>query len=510
MSQLNPVMDKFYLSMLSYAGLSFDDNVIKNTNDQLGEITIDGKYLTLPYFDNLKNPNGRMIFHPLNENYTNPENTVFNFYKKRLVLELNLKLSYMIVNLITVASDVQMQQKIKSSKLINIISNIGETDMILNENFTHMLRASKKTNSEAFLFDIFLKKNGEINDTSYGAIGKINFIMANEVSKSLEDKEREYKVFGYKPRKKDLLSLTNIFNILFPDFTDKVKYSEGTDNKVFRYLNILLKTSYMISDRLNELCDLMEELKEPTLRLVDCYSDMDWVRQLDDLYGMANEIRLIPNQLDLAVESQHKLSLDETRAAIAETVQQLPRQEFVPMATPAPSTPMMNVPTTTQQVQSLSAEDIIKGNLTRPAGGMMMAPGGGMMMPGMVPGMVPNMMAGGMPGGTYTPSWVQQETMVGQQQPAGMVMNPNMMAPANNIIMTPQGPAYMTPQGPMLINQGNMNMMPNMNPNMGGGMPMNMMPNMSGMNMMPGMMMNNGMMPMANSGIEFNPMFSGR
>ena len=54
MSQLNPVMDKFYLSMLSYAGLSFDDNIIKNTNDQLGDITIDGKHLTLPYFDNLK------------------------------------------------------------------------------------------------------------------------------------------------------------------------------------------------------------------------------------------------------------------------------------------------------------------------------------------------------------------------------------------------------------------------------------------------------------------------
>ena len=513
--QLNPVMDKFYLSMLSFAGLSFDDNIIKNTNDQLGDITIDGKYLTLPYFDNLKNPNGRMVFHPLNENYTNPENTVFNFYKKRLVLELNLKLSFMIVNLITVASDVQMQQKIKSSKLINIISNIGETDMILNENFANALRASKKVNSEAFLFDIFLKKNGEINDTPYGAIGKINFIMANEVSKSLEDKEREYKVFGYKMRKKDLLALTNIFNILFPEFSDKTKYSEGTDNKVFRYMNILLKTSYMIADRLNELCDLMEELKEPTLRLVDSYSDMEWVKQLDDLYGMANEIRLIPSQLDVSVESQHKLNVDETRAAVAETVQQLPRQEFVPMATQVPMTtqamPTTAMPTTVQQPQVLSAEDIIKGNLTRPGmmpGNMMMPgmmPGG--MMPGMVPGMMPGMMA---PPSTFTPSWVQQEVMVGQQQqPGGMQMNPNMMQANNNVIMTAQGPAIMTAQGPVLLNQGNMAMMPAMNPNMQMS-PMQMNPNMMQMNN--GMMMNNGMVPMNTgfAGIEPNPMFMGR
>jgi hypothetical protein len=66
-------MEKFYLSMLSYAGLSYDDAIIKNTNHDLGPITIDGKHLTLPYFDNLKNPGDRLIFHPLNENYTNPE-----------------------------------------------------------------------------------------------------------------------------------------------------------------------------------------------------------------------------------------------------------------------------------------------------------------------------------------------------------------------------------------------------------------------------------------------------
>ncbi|NTV77643.1 MAG: hypothetical protein HGA25_00490 [Clostridiales bacterium] len=513
--QLNPTMDKFYLSMLGYAGLSFDDNVIKNTNDQLGDITIDGKHLTLPYYDNLKNPNGRMIIHPLNESYTNPETTVFNFYKKRLVLELNLKLSYMIVNLITVASDVQIQQRIKSSKLINIISNIGETDMILNENFANVLRASKKVNSEAFLFDIFLKKNGEINDTPFAAIGKINFIMANEITKSLEDKDREYKVFGYKLRKKDLLALTNIFNILFPEFTDKVKYSEGTDNKVFRYLNILMKTSYMIADRLNELCELMEELKEPTLRLVDCYSDMDWVRQLDDLYGMAGEIRLIPNQLDLVAESQHKLSIDETRAAVAETVQPVQRQEFVPMQhQPVPvASPVQQQPV--QQQQVLTAEDIVRGNLSNPNVGVMQP--GTMMMPGMMPGnmMMPGMMSGNgmMPNmmpqqGVFTPSWVQQEAAIGQQQPNRM-MSPGM--PNNNIIMTPQGPAYMTPSGPMLINQNNMPMNNGMMPMNNGMMPMNnsMMPMNNGM-----MSMNNGMMPMNNgmmtSGIEHNPIFSGR
>lgn len=512
--QLNPVMEKFYLSMLSYAGLTYDEAIIKNVNETIGPIAIDGKHLTLPYFDNLKNPNGRLVFHPLNENYTSPENTVFEFYKTRLVLELNIKLSYMIINLMTIASDVQLQQKIKSSKLINIISNIGETDMILIENFAHMMKASRKVNSEAFLFDIFLKKNGEINDTPYGAIGKINFIAANEIAKSLEEKDREYKVFGYKLRKKDLLALSNIFNILFPDFSDKVKYTEGTDNKVFRYMNILLKTSYMISDRLNELCNLLEELKEPTLKLVDCYSDLDWVSTLEDLYGMATEIRLIPNQLDLAIESQnHKLLVDESRAAVAEVSQPVqPRTEFVPQVQQQQFQPPVPVHTQVQQPQQpqvLSAEDIIKGNLTMPNSPVSM-------MPGMAPAMMPGMMPGMVPGMTMPqqqqfqlPAWAVQETMR-----ANMPQTPQLPP---GVMMTPSGPMMQTQNGWVPVQLPNaMPMNTGMPMNVGvpmnnGMMPMNngMMQNMMPM-MMPGMVMDTGMGMSMGGGITPNPMFSGR
>jgi hypothetical protein len=116
--QLHPVMEKFYLSMLSYAGLSYDDAIIKNTNHDLGPITIDGKHLTLPYFDNLKNPGDRLIFHPLNENYTNPENTVFNFYKKRLVLEQMTKIQNIQMLFILILKEIKTNGIIFSSYFI--------------------------------------------------------------------------------------------------------------------------------------------------------------------------------------------------------------------------------------------------------------------------------------------------------------------------------------------------------------------------------------------------------
>ena len=491
MQQLHPTMDKFYLSILDYAGMKVENGIFVNKNEKIGEMTIDGRHLGMPYFDNMKNPNNRLLFHPLNENYPVPETAVFNLYKKRLVLELNLRLSSLLVSLIGVAGDVTLQQRIKSSKLIQMVSSIGEVELPLVEGFLDMVKASKKANTEAFLFDIFLKKNGEINDTPYAAIGKLNFLMFNEINRSL--KEGDYKVFGAKVTKKNLIPLDNLFRVVFPTIDDPNSYSEGTDNKVFRYLNILLKTSYQISARMNEIADMLEELNEPALNLEEIRSNMDWVGCLEELYGMASEIRLIPNQTDLSVEAA-KMKLDESKASAAtpastttgsapafDPSRAAPTAAVAMPAAPQPQQQMM--PTAPQQ--PLSPEDIIRGQV---AGGMGMAPG--MMMGGMMPMMAPGMMQPQV----HVPQWVlqdqinngqaPQQMMPMQMQPMQMVAQPmQVMQPAQpQIIQTPQGPMIMTPQGMVPAQL------------MAGG----------------GMMTGTGMMAPAQQGLAVNPLFMNR
>lgn len=466
--QLHPTMEKFYLAILDYAGMKVENGIFVNKNDKIGDMTIDGRHLAMPYFDNLKNPENRLIFHPLNENYTSPETTVFNLFKKRLVLELNLRLSALMVSLVGVAGDVSLQQRIKSSKLIQMVSAIGEVDLSLVEGFLSMTTASKKVNTEAFLFDIFLKKNGEINDTPYAAIGKVNFLLFNEINRAVKD--GDYKVYGKKFNKKDLLPLDNLFRVIFPTIEDPNSYVEGTDNKIFRYLNILLKTSYQIASRMNEIVAMLEELNEPALNLDEIRSNLDWVDNLEELYGMATEIRLIPNQTDLSVEAS-KMKLDESKASAAAPTTNTSggAPAFDPSrAAPAPAqatavtmpaAPMpaqvMQPQMQAQPQQPLSPEDIIRSSM-----------GGGMPMPmaGVMPGMMPGMMMPGQPmmqPQIQTPQWVLQEQMrtgqVPQQQTMMPVMQPMMqpmMQPQvmqqpmqQQIIQTPQGPMIMTPQG---------------------------------------------------------------
>ena len=368
MSQLNPTMDRFYLSILDYAGLEYTEAVIQAKSKQMNPITVNDKQLTLPYFDNLKNPGERTILHLLNENYIKPETAVFDLYKRTLTLELNLKLSHLVVTLINIASDPSIQAKAKSGELVDLIGSLGDLDVSIIEGFTNLFKAAKKEKNEGFLFDFHLKKNGSIGDTPYAAIGKVNFHSYNEMQRALDDRSLEYKVYGTKLRKKDLAALTNLFAVIFPEVQSEDSLVEGTDNKIFRYLNILLKTSYLVASRINNIAKLLEELKEPSLNVESLVSDLSWSGELEELYGMADAIRLIPSQTDVRGEATNKLRVNESKAKAAP--QQQTQQPIQQPPTFQPPPPQQQAPqpvaqqATPQSTEPPSAEDIIRGLVT--------------------------------------------------------------------------------------------------------------------------------------------------
>jgi len=456
---LDTTIHKFYTSILNYAGIEEKDTILVNKNQKLGDISINDKPLSLPYFEILKNPDRVRVFHPLNENYTNPETDIFDIYKRRLTLELNLKFSHVFINCIRLASDIQLQQRIKSSKLIKLVSSIGDTDPSFVDSYLSLVKASQKVNNESFIFDIYLKKNGEINGTPYAAIGKVNFLLYTEINKALDDPNKDYKVFGYKLRKKDLLIFKNIFNVIFPNIDDSDKFLEHTDNKVFRYLNILLTTSYQIASRLNEISSLMDEVKDASIETEAVESDLDWSLMLEKLYTMTEEIRDISSQIDISVDQVNKLKVDESNVLNRPQLNPAP-MSFNPQQTSYNQQPVASQqPIQSQTPRQLTPEEIIKGNLNTPYPQPM-----GMMQPMMNPNMMQPMMNPNM--AQYQqpmPLWMQREYMAANPNINPAIMNPNM-------IQQPIGmQQHMMPQQPMGMMQPMMNpnmMQPMMNPNM--------------------------------------------
>lgn len=408
---LNPIMEAFYKGILDYADLTIEDNNITCKNSRLGAFTVEGRHVCLPYFELLKNPDNRMFFHLLNENYTSPENAVFDHYRNMLSFTINTRLAHLIVTAITLASEIKMQQKVTSGELINFISAVGEVNLTTLESFQKVLKAAFKKDQYAPLFEIYLKKNGEINGTPYAAIGKINFKLFEELRKALECPEKKYTVFDVKISKKDILTLYSVMEAIFPNIDKKDYYIEGTDNKIFRYLNALLKTSYLVTSRINEVGEQLVSINEPALAAEELISNHCWTEQLEKLYTMANEIRLIPSQVDINVEAK-RLKVDESKAAQAQAQAATPVQQPTPTHPPAFNPNMVPqqqpIQQQVQQPQQLSPEDIIRNSMQPQMNPMMMP---GMMMPGMVPGMNPMGMMQ-----QQTPAWVQAELMKEQQQ----------------------------------------------------------------------------------------------
>ena len=341
---LEPRLEKFYTAILDYAGLDVKDKKIVSQNEALSGFSIDGKPLALPYMSVLRDPEGVHIFHPLNENYSNPENTAFSLYKRHLTLDLNMRLSAAMTQLLQVASDVLMQQKVKSSKMLEIISNLGDVDMSMVDHLVEVFKRSMKENEEGYIFDVYLKKNGKIGETAYAAIGKVNFPLYKELQRALSEHGGQYKVYGYKVRKKDLLAYIAVIKAVLPAIDNPEEYVVGTDNKVFRYMEALLLATYPVGYRLKEIADLLREVPSAAILPEEIEPNLTWSDQIEEVRSMATEIRFIPDQTNPAVEAKHlKLSKMKEEIAAAIPPRQTP-QVPAPYQPTQPQQPMAHPP----------------------------------------------------------------------------------------------------------------------------------------------------------------------
>ncbi len=438
---LNPKIESFYKKILDYAGISVEDGVLKNKDEKMGEISIDGFPLVLPYYEKLKNNKGEKIFHLLNENYVNPEIEAFDLYKQKLTVEINIKLSSLIIDLISLGADPTIQQKIKNPKLIELASQIGEVDFTTIENFMQLIKHSRKVHNENFIVGFYLKKNGKIEDTPYSAIGKVNFTLYKELCEALNSSN--YKVCNFKLRKKDILALINIFKILFPHIDEKDYYVVGVDNKVFRFLETLLRVSALITSRINEVASWLESLEEPSLRIKEIISDLSFLDDIEELKKMNEQIRLIPSDVDVVKEAKRKKEEEVKKEVPQFNPQMLTDQQEVNNQVDQQAQPIQTV----NEYRVPTPEEIVRGTLVPPQ----TAP----VYPGYPA--LPAYPAPQAPIGGYIPQWMQNEIMKEQMQRAAAQQIPiqyqNQGAQPVPVYVNqqpvgyPQGYPQMPPQG---------------------------------------------------------------
>lgn len=460
-------IEKFYLSMLDYAGLKYEDGVIKNKDQSMPELTIDGEPLTLPYFENTKHPNGRRVFHLLNEAYNTPYTDVFNIYKKRLTVEINLRISSLVLNLITIASDAVIQQKITNSEAAKLISNLPQPDPVMLEMFVKTIKESKRKYDEDFIVGFQTKVGGNYKGNPYKGTCVAVFNYLNEVSNAIDKGSSSF--INLKVRKKDLVFMDALLRVIFEEADDTDNYTGYSDSKVFRMLHCFLSSTAIISNRLNKIAEILNEVDgDIGYKLKEIVTDTSFINHMQDLEKLTKHIRIIGS------DTQTVQSKEETKE------KEIPQFNTSTLTNSNPAPQMSNQPLQQQQPQQLSPEDIIRSSI----GGQVMQPGAWpqQMYTQVQQPMQPQMYQPTMAAPTQPiPGWMREEMMRNQMvnnPQAAQQMYPQAQQPMQQIYQQPmqqpqmymttqqpiQQPMYqqpmlsqqqvvMTPQGPMMIQQ---------------------------------------------------------
>lgn len=427
-------IEEFYLNLLDYAGLQYADGVIKNKDPSISDLKIDGEFLTLPYFENTKNPNGRRIFHILNESYTHPYTDAFNLFKTRLTVEVNLRICSLILNLITISTDSVLQQKIKNSEAASLLANLPSPDPAMIEMFVKSIKEMKQKYQEEFIVGFQTKIGGSIKGVPYKALCTVAFNYLKEVTTAIDNNVS--KIVDLKVRKKDLVYMDSLFRSIFEDPDNQEKYTGHSDSKVFRVLHSFLKATAIISNKINSVVECLSDIDgDIGDKLKEVVTDTSFIDNMHKLEKYAKEIRLFDS--------------DEKTSQTVEQVENKEAPKFNPqMLNPQPT--IQPVATQQQQNVQLSPEDIIRASIS-----------GGAQYPNayvpvaqpqqMVPQYNPTMQ---MPQTQPIPNWMKaemlKEQMVNNPQLAQQMMQPQVMQPQT--VMTPQGPMLMQPQ-PMIPQQ---------------------------------------------------------
>lgn len=338
-----------YNSILSAAGYVVDAEGYVSVNNKLftGDenqpALIDGKRLVLPTEDHLRNPSdAKIIFHPLKEQSIHGESKVFTNLRESLSTRLSFTYAIIINSLITLGKDSAKHKHLTPDQadFLSAVRDItNDTDIVFTELFK---RASKEIGGNCFL-NIFMKKNGIVDDINYVRVGVVMFPFYEELIKEQD------KYFGYTIKsKKDRQTIIRLLEYVMPGIAKAGSYNVGNNSKVAPYMGALLGCSKSIVDMLNYQLNLYNTFIDASYK--DMLIDDNWVDCMDNEATLINEIRMIPMQAgnegtpQLGATAPARAAIGQAMAPQQNTQMVAPAANQAPMAVQQPMQMAVPVP----------------------------------------------------------------------------------------------------------------------------------------------------------------------
>jgi hypothetical protein len=275
-----------YKDILEYASMRPNDKgeIDIVFDDTQKPALVDKKRLMMPSEKNLKHyePETQIIFHPLQEFVDRGESDVV----KRLRQQLNVRINYatfvITTALFRIVASPSMHKDL-SPEQRELLLALSKVDGNTEKNYTDFVIKHYGGHENRFFTNVYLKKSGTYQGVKHPRIGVVTF----PFYEFLENPE-------LKVRKIDRESFASMLKFVFPDSdTDVEAFNSFSDNHDAPWLNALLKTSYRLTSRINELIELYGEHipDSETLKF-----NLGWLEPMDNLKAYRSDILKIPSQ----------------------------------------------------------------------------------------------------------------------------------------------------------------------------------------------------------------------
>lgn len=277
-----------YAGLLSFAGAEPDSNgaidIIhcgKRIPAKVGD-----KRLKLPTKENLRNFNQETdrIFHPLQEHINRGESEVVRSLRKMLGVRLNSAALIMFDELINLLATTALHPKMDAEQRELLKAVPDEVSVMTRANFMEFVTKAIREHPDGYFINIYLKKFGTFKGEKHSRVGVVTF----PFYRLMEEKPGKF-------NKSEWAGVQKLFEYIFPGSKDvEESYNGFSDNANAPWLDVLLKTSYNVASRLNELAALYGDLIDKDKLIT--FND-EWIDVLDNLDPYRKEIMLIPSQL---------------------------------------------------------------------------------------------------------------------------------------------------------------------------------------------------------------------
>lgn len=299
-------LNTLYTNILAYCGMrpNADDAIdILLGDEDVKPATIEGRRLVMPTQAQLKayHPDKVVIFHPLQEHVNRGESEVV----KKLRSQLNVRINYAIVQiaseLLKLAASPALHARL-SPEQRELLKAVANADLKSAANFVSFIMKPFTEAPGRCITNVYLKKAGTYKGTKHSRVGIVTFPY--------------YELFdGVKLRANDQIDFVKLMEFMFPgSHEDAEAYNAYSDSNDAPWLDAALKTSYTLTQRLNELIEMYADHIENAESLM--FND-DWVEAMDDVEQFRSEIRRIPSQKGNEGTIQTETGTDQSTMAPA-------------------------------------------------------------------------------------------------------------------------------------------------------------------------------------------------